>query len=104
MPTIPLPARAANRVFVSHRRMRSTAARSRGRAVRDGCGSSRPNAADEFPCRGPYLRGSRAIAAAGTAARMSQGTAGGRPGSRRVPVAELPTRTIRPETEDSAPV
>ncbi|MFH9013245.1 hypothetical protein ACH4C6_17920 [Streptomyces sp. NPDC017943] len=40
----------------------------------------------------------------GTAARTSHGTAAGSPASSREPVAELPMRTITPETDDSAPV
>ena len=49
-------------------------------------------------------RGSKAIAATGTAASISHGTAAGNPMSRRVPMPALPRRTIRPETEESAPV
>lgn len=61
------------------------------------------------PHRGPQgeagpWRGSRPTASAGTAARRSHGTAAGRPRSSREPVAELPMRTIRPDTEDNAPV
>lgn len=54
--------------------------------------------------RGHARRGSRPTAAAGTAASSSHGTAAGRPASSRVPVAALPSSTIRPETEESAPV
>lgn len=49
-------------------------------------------------------RGTNATASAGTMARTSQGTAAGRPRSSREPVAALPMRTIRPLTEDRAPV
>ncbi|SDN32298.1 hypothetical protein SAMN04487981_104437 [Streptomyces sp. cf386] len=69
-------------------------------------GWSQERGADAAPLRGApsYLRGSKAIAASGTAASTSHGTAAGRPVSRRVPMAELPRRTMRPETEDNAPV
>lgn len=51
-----------------------------------------------------FRRGNNPIATTGTTASTSHGTATGSPVSRRVPVAALPRRTIRPETEERAPM
>ncbi|MDQ0746368.1 hypothetical protein QF034_000599 [Streptomyces africanus] len=68
------------------------------------CACACRQAAKPAPCARSFRRGSSVTARAGTAARRSQGTAGGRPASSREPVAALPARTIRPETDDSAPM
>ena len=52
----------------------------------------------------PACRGSRATETTGITARTGQGTAVGRPTSLGDPAPALPAGTIRPDTDDIAPV